>query len=302
MVNLEWYRTFKAIYEKGTLTAAAEALFISQPGVSLHLSSLENYVGAKLFDRVAKKMVPTERGKVLYNGIIEPLLKLEEIEELIHKSTKEDIPTISIGMCFETFQHILEKYLHTLNFNVISSFSDYQDLLKKLEKGIVDIVITPHKTEIKGIKYLPIGKEMIVLIGSKEIDKQAFNSVLKTKDKSNILQFFKGEKWYGASSDNEHFKRFWQVNFNSLPDFRANYIVPNFKSIINSLCIGSGLAIVPDFLCKKEVEEGKLQILWKGEAPITNQLYFAYRKNSIYENQLKKILTIFEKEMGIAAK
>ena len=49
MVNLEWYRTFKAVYKSGTLTGAAEVLFISQPGVSLHLSSLENYVGYKLF-------------------------------------------------------------------------------------------------------------------------------------------------------------------------------------------------------------------------------------------------------------
>lgn len=51
MVNLEWCRTFKAIYKTGTLTGAAEILFISQPGVSLHLSSLETYVGNKLFDR-----------------------------------------------------------------------------------------------------------------------------------------------------------------------------------------------------------------------------------------------------------
>jgi DNA-binding transcriptional LysR family regulator len=48
MVNLEWYRTFKAIYKTGTLTGAAVELFISQPGVSLHLSSLENYVGFQL--------------------------------------------------------------------------------------------------------------------------------------------------------------------------------------------------------------------------------------------------------------
>ncbi|HCU46755.1 MAG TPA: LysR family transcriptional regulator, partial [Sphingobacterium sp.] len=47
MVNLEWCRTFKAIYKTGTLTGAAEILFISQPGVSLHLSSLETYVGNK---------------------------------------------------------------------------------------------------------------------------------------------------------------------------------------------------------------------------------------------------------------
>lgn len=55
MVNLEWYRTFKTVYKKGTLTSAAEALFISQPGVSLHLSSLESYVGYKLFERTDVK-------------------------------------------------------------------------------------------------------------------------------------------------------------------------------------------------------------------------------------------------------
>ncbi|NPD47767.1 MULTISPECIES: LysR family transcriptional regulator [unclassified Lentimicrobium] len=298
MVNLEWYRTYKAIYDKGTLTAAAEALFISQPGVSLHLSSLENHVGTKLFDRVAKKMVATEQGKVLYNALYEPLLKLEEIEKRFQKSTELEVPTINIGMCFETFQHILERHLHTLNFNIISSFSDYQNLLKDLEKGFMDVVITPKKIDIKGIVYEPIASETIVLIGSADIDKVVFTNEIKKRSIVDLKLFLREKKWYGASSDNEHTKRFWQANFNSLPDFRANYIVPNFKSIINSLSYGSGLAIVPDFLCQKEIENNKLQLLWKGNSPIVNKLYFAYRKNSIYKKQLDKILNIFKEEMS----
>ncbi|MFC6100930.1 helix-turn-helix domain-containing protein [Olivibacter domesticus] len=58
-LDLEWLRTFKAIYETGTLSAAAQELFISQPGLSLHLNSLEVFTGYKL-DRSARKMVPTE--------------------------------------------------------------------------------------------------------------------------------------------------------------------------------------------------------------------------------------------------
>jgi DNA-binding transcriptional LysR family regulator len=88
MVNLEWYRTFKAIYKTGTLTGAAVELFISQPGVSLHLSSLENYVGYKLFNRTGRKMIPTERGKVLYNFIVNALSKLEGISTLISPATR----------------------------------------------------------------------------------------------------------------------------------------------------------------------------------------------------------------------
>lgn len=59
--NLEWLRTFKAIYETGTLSTVAQELFISQPDLSLHLNSLEAYTGTKLFDRLARKMVPTEK-------------------------------------------------------------------------------------------------------------------------------------------------------------------------------------------------------------------------------------------------
>ena len=51
MVNLEWYRTFKAVYQTGSLTAASKALFISQPNVSQHLSALEAHVGKQLFER-----------------------------------------------------------------------------------------------------------------------------------------------------------------------------------------------------------------------------------------------------------
>lgn len=130
MVNLEWYRTFKAIYKTGTLTGAAEVLFISQPGVSLHLSSLENYVGYKLFDRTGRKMVPTERGKVLYNFTIEALSKLEEAEKNFQRSTEKHTPTISIGMCFETFQITLEQYISSLPFNVIIRFGEYPEWLK----------------------------------------------------------------------------------------------------------------------------------------------------------------------------
>lgn len=132
MVNLEWYRTFKHIYKTGSLTGAAEVLYISQPGVSLHLSSLESYVGYKLFDRTSRKMIPTEKGKVLYNFITEAVEKLEEAEKNFQRSTEKDTPTISIGMCFETFQITLEPYLSTFEFNVIIKFGEYPEMIDRL--------------------------------------------------------------------------------------------------------------------------------------------------------------------------
>ena len=50
MTNLD-IETFWAVVQHGTMTAAAEALYITQPSLSARLKSLEDQVGAPLFHR-----------------------------------------------------------------------------------------------------------------------------------------------------------------------------------------------------------------------------------------------------------
>ncbi|WP_348812468.1 LysR family transcriptional regulator [Flavobacterium maritimum] len=293
MVNLEWYRTFKAVYKTGTLTNAAEVLFISQPGVSLHLSSLENYVGYKLFDRTGRKMIPTEKGKVLYNFIIEAMTKLEEAEKNFQRSTEKNTPTISVGMCFETFQITLEQYISTLPFNVIIQFGEYPEMVESLEKGILDLIITPQMVIKSSIDYQPFSSETIVLVGGSEIDDLEFGTVEKNGTDQDIELWLKQQKWYGTTGDMEHLRRFWQLNFNKHPDFRPNYIVPNLNSIIRCLSSGKGLAVVPDFLCRKEIDNGLVKLIWQGKTPLKNTLYFATRKKTMYQEEIALIKKIF---------
>lgn len=297
MVNLEWFRTFKAIYETGSLTAAADLLYISQPGVSLHLNSLEAHVGYKLFDRSTRKMVSTERGKVLYNYIQEAVCKLEEAEQHFHKSTNKEKATISIGMCFETFQFTLESYLPSLHFNVIIKFGDYPEMLKDLDNGLLDLIITPQKGEYKNLVYTPFFKEKIVVIGGAQTVTRDLDPLLKANDTEGIQHWLKQQTWYGTTGDMEHLRRFWHHNFGKRPDFKPNYIVPNMSSIIRCLSGGQGVAVVPDFLCSKEIFAGKIKLLWAGNQVIENTLYFGKRKKSMYTDELRQIEEIFLKEM-----
>jgi DNA-binding transcriptional LysR family regulator len=297
MVNLEWYRSFKAIYKSGTLTGAAESLFISQPGVSLHLSSLEHYVGYKLFERTGRKMRPTEKGKALYNFIIEPLVKLEDAEKHFQKSTEKHTPTISIGMCFETFQITLEQYISSLPFNVIIRFGEYPEMLDQLDKGILDLIITPQKGSSPNIEHEAFSSETIVLVGGLNTDDKKFKSLVKKKDLAEMETWLRKEKWYGTAGDMEHLLRFWQLNFGKHADFRPNYIVPNLNSIVRCLSGGKGLAIIPDFLCKNEVEEGKIKVIWEGKEKLQNTLYFGSRKKTQYSNEIGMIKKLFKQVM-----
>ena len=298
MVNLEWYRTFKAIYKTGTLTGAADALFISQPGVSLHLSSLEAYVGYKLFDRTGRKMIPTERGKVLFNAVAEPITKLEDVEKNFQKSTEKHTPTISVGMCFETFQTTLEQYVSSLPFNLIISFGEDPEMLDQLDKGILDLIITPKKGSSPNIEHEAFSSEQIILVGGKDVDKTAFNKVLKTKDAEQIEEWLKNEKRYGTTGDMEHLFQYWILNFGHKPNFRPNYIVPNMNSIIRCLKGGTGLAVVPDFLCRNDIASGNIQLIWEGKKKFENTLYFGCRKKTNYQTEIEHIKGLFRKVMA----
>lgn len=297
MVNLEWYRTFKAIYKTGTLTGAAKALYISQPGVSLHLSSLESYVGHKLFDRTGRKMIPTERAKVLFNALTEPLAKLEEIEQNHQRSTQKHTPTISVGMCFETFQITLEKYVSTLPFNLIISFGEYPEMLDKLDKGILDLIITPKKGISANIEHEPFSSENIVLVGGKDVPLAEFKSIHKQKDKAALVDWLKQQKWYGTTGDMEHLFQFWRLNFGQQPDFRPNYIVPNLNSIVRCLSAGPGLAVVPDFLCSNEIKSGLIQLIWAGDKKLKNTLYFGTRKKTTHKEEIDHLKGLFRQVM-----
>ena len=65
-------RVFIAVYEAGTLTAAAQRLASTQPSVGRHLRALEEALGEVLFTRLPGRLEPTERAHALQD-IVAPM-------------------------------------------------------------------------------------------------------------------------------------------------------------------------------------------------------------------------------------
>ncbi|NIG55548.1 LysR family transcriptional regulator [Chitinophaga sp. Cy-1792] len=299
LLNFEWFRTFKTIYETGSLTATAQTLYISQPGVSLHLNSLEAYVGHKLFDRTARKMVPTERAKVLYNYILEAVNKLEQAEEHFHKSAASGQSTISVGMCLETFQFTLEQYISSLPFNINIKFGEYPDMQQDLDHGLLDLIITPQKGNQANLEYKAFSKEKIVLVAGGDQDITEFTQLIYAKKINEAEQWLKDKIWYTTAADMENMRKFWHFNFNRHPDFRPNYIVPNKCSIVRCMNDNKGFAIIPDFLCRQELHSGKLKLAWEGDKVMENTLYFGRRKKTMYSKEIGMIEALFEEQASL---
>lgn len=284
--NLEWLRTFKAIYETGTLSAAAQELFMSQPGVSLHLNALEAFTGTRLFERSARRMLPTEKGKMLYNFVLDPLTKLESGEQHFHKRAQNERVTVSIGMCFETFQYTFEKHIASLPFNLIVRFGDYAQMQHDLETGLLDFIVTPHADPQPKLEYVPFSKERIVLIAGNGTDTEELQSLLGEGDWKRAERYLQKQVWYSTAADMEHMKNFWMKQFGHVPGFSPNYIVPNIASIIRCLGGNTGYSIVPDFLCQEALAAGDIRLVWEGKVSFENTLYFGTRKKTVLQREI----------------
>jgi DNA-binding transcriptional LysR family regulator len=66
VMNLAWIDSFLAVAEYGSMTAAADALHLSQPRISSHIASLESHLGVTLFDRRARGSNLTTLGAVFH--------------------------------------------------------------------------------------------------------------------------------------------------------------------------------------------------------------------------------------------
>lgn len=70
---------FKAVYETGYVTAAAERIHLSQPAVSKLLANFEAAVELELFRREKRRLIPTHEAALLYREVDRLFSGLQEI-------------------------------------------------------------------------------------------------------------------------------------------------------------------------------------------------------------------------------
>jgi len=108
MVNLELYRVFYTVAKCGSLTKAAEELFISQPAVSQAIKQLEGQLGGSLFNRTHKGMELSESGgKQIFEKVEKALKLLDEAEDRYNELKNTAVGTIKICASDTVFTHIL---------------------------------------------------------------------------------------------------------------------------------------------------------------------------------------------------
>ncbi|WP_062216541.1 LysR family transcriptional regulator [Streptomyces sp. NBRC 109706] len=96
--RLDWIASFVAVAHKGGFSAAAKALFRSQPRVSSHIGELEQVLGARLFDRSVQPVALTPEGRALLPHAEEILSRLGAFSEVADGASGVVRGELRIGM------------------------------------------------------------------------------------------------------------------------------------------------------------------------------------------------------------
>lgn len=145
MVNLELYRVFYTVAKCGSLTKAAEELYISQPAVSQAIKQLETQLGGQLFNRTHKGMELSETGGKQIFATVEKALKLFDEAESKYAELK-DTATGVVRICASdtVSTHFLLPYIKEYhekypNVNLILQNGTSIETIEMLKNGKGDV-------------------------------------------------------------------------------------------------------------------------------------------------------------------
>jgi DNA-binding transcriptional LysR family regulator len=97
-INLRQVEAFRAVIENGTVSAAADALNVTQPAVSKLVANLESDTGLRLFDRAKGKLSPTVHGMRLYEEVDRIFAGMHQIERAVESVKREERGHLLIGV------------------------------------------------------------------------------------------------------------------------------------------------------------------------------------------------------------
>ena len=95
---MQQIRCFCAALELGSFTAAADALRVSQPAVAEQIRKLEQALGADLFVRAGRGVVPTDAGRAFAEHAARSLRAAEDAADSVGELTAIRGGTIALGI------------------------------------------------------------------------------------------------------------------------------------------------------------------------------------------------------------
>lgn len=296
MKNLYQLTTFVTVISEGSMTAAADKLYLTQPAVSQQIRNLEEDLGVELLVRGVRQIKATPQGEVLYE-YAKKIINLTQQAEIAIKSIGNQMKgQLRIGTLNSLGLHLMSPIVgrlmrHNPDLSLKLDYERGEELIKGYKKGLYDVLILPDvkaefATDLEGAEQKFLVKEEMWLVGSNKDEKMPQQINLKDIGTFPLVNFT--EEFPGFNKQVQEKMQSLGVKVLSIFE-SAN--VGTLKRVIEA---GLGWGFLPAHSIKKQVRSGRLNRVYVKDLHYEIDLMFYYKKNS--EN--KPLVEIFYQTMA----
>jgi DNA-binding transcriptional LysR family regulator len=242
-MTMDWgdLRVFLTLAREGNLTAAARKLDVSHPTVARRIKALEDRIGARLFDRLPDRFVPTAAGEEL----IGDAEAMERAAESIHRrsagltDTAHGTVRLSAGEAMTAFiaQHLpaLRQNLQCIEFELTATH-----MLANLSRREADLMIREQVPDLASIVTRKLGRAAYAIYAAVDF------AVIETS-----LAALRDLPWVGFDDDHTYMpgQRFvLDLLAGARPAVRSN----NWMIVREAVRAGTGIAVLPCYLADRD--------------------------------------------------
>jgi len=157
-INLDRLRTLLAVADLGSFAAAAKALHLAPPTVTLHVAQLEARLGSRLLHRAPAGVSATAAGSVLIEQARRLLATADDMLQTVQRQIAARGGRVRLGASTGALAHLLPQALQALagghpEINVQVAVVTSEEAMSRLVAGSLDIgIVALPQPALRGIR------------------------------------------------------------------------------------------------------------------------------------------------------
>ncbi|MBK8201439.1 MAG: LysR family transcriptional regulator [Bdellovibrionales bacterium] len=259
-MNLQQLTTFCAVLSEGSMTAAADKLFLTQPAVSQQIRNLEEELGVELLVRGVRQVKSTIQGQMLYDYAKRILFLTQQAEVSIRAMSQEISGDLRIGTLNSIGLYMISPIIgmflkHNSRLKIKLVYGTGEKIISEMRNKNINIAILPDLKKEYGIEFEHFEKRFLFkdemwLVGSGRDTSLPSNVDLGHLGSRPLVSF--AEKYPSFRMSIE--KKFHDVGVDPEVVFESDN-VGTLKRVIES---GLGWGFLPAYSIRKQVKTNRL--------------------------------------------
>lgn len=299
-MNLKQLEAFVCVADDRSFSKAAKELFLTQPTISAHISSLEKELNARLFVRNTKEVDLSEDGKRLYSYAKQMVELEKKVEEVFGKREEGEQHCIRIAASTVPAQYLLPQILAKFNekypkeqFKIQET--DSTQVVEKIVEQSIDVGFSGTVLEKKHCVYLPFYKDELIIITP---NTEKYRELQQKNEKASWIAEESVIMREEGSGTRKEAEKQLKKNGISLDSLRIVASIENQETIKRSVENGVGVSIVSKLAAEKEIENGQLLGFPLTSGEKVRNINIVYNKNAKLARSVEKFIKIAKEVYG----